>query len=148
MTHSQSHCHKYDYIHVLWTVYASMSSTPLISQRLFHNAIRIKIDMGGSLTDITGQKRAWEGCDVWREESKLLEPVTPIECFDVKPMTPFGCYNLKPMTPYGCCNLKPMTYLECCILRILLVFYFFLQNEKVFQIFKCIVVIRTKIPFF
>ena len=73
-----------------------------------------------------------------------LEPVTPIECRDVKPMTPFGCYNLKPMTPYGCCNMKPMTYLECCILRILLVFYFFLQNEKVFQIFMCIVVMRGK----
>ena len=81
-------------------------------------------------------------------ECSELEPVTPIECFDVKPMTPFGCCNLKPMTPYECCNLKPMTYWECCILRILLVFYFFFQNEKVFQIFKCIVVIRTKIPIF
>ena len=81
-------------------------------------------------------------------EYSELELVTPIECFELKPMTPFGCYNLKPMTPYGCCNLKPMTYLECCILRILLVFYFFRQNEKVFQIFKCIVVIRTKILIF
>ena len=81
-------------------------------------------------------------------ECSELEPVTPIECFDLKPMTPFGCYNLKPMTPYGCCNLKPMTYLECCILWKWLVLYFFLPNEKVFHIFKCIVVIRTKIPFF